>query len=128
MSDVFIASDNILSPIGVTTAENFMQLTKNISGIQLHDNKALSDQPFYASLFDDTHDFIKDNGNSAYTRFEQLLIASIGNALENSGIDAGDKKTVLIISSTKGNISLLETHVFDPALKKRIALHTSAVF
>ena len=126
MPEVFIVSDNILSPIGLTTAENFLQLTKNISGVQLHDNKNLSDEPFYASLFGNTHPSIKNNSNNSYTRFEQLLIASIRNALENSGIDCSDKKTVLIISSTKGNISLLETHAFDPAIKKRIALHTSA--
>jgi len=126
MQEVFIVSDNILSPIGVTTAENFERLTNNISGVQLHDDISLSDQPFYASLFDNTHQFIKDNGDISYTKFEQLLIASISNALENSGIDTSDKKTILIISSTKGNISLLEANTFDQALKKRIALHTSA--
>ena len=36
------------------------------------------------------------------------------------------KKQDLIISSTKGNISLLETEANNEALKKRIALHTSA--
>lgn len=126
MADVFIASDNILSPIGLTTAENFVQLTKNISGVKMHNNTSLSDQPFYASLFKNDYPFIKDNSNIAYTRFEQMLIASISNALENSGTDPTDKSTVLIISSTKGNISLLETHTFDPALKKRIAMYTSA--
>ena len=44
-----------------------------------------------------------------YTKYEQLLLASISNAIEKAGIDVKDKKTVLIISSTKGNISLLET-------------------
>jgi len=126
MPDVFIVADNILSPIGSTTAENFLKLTENISGVQLHNDTALSDEPFYASLFDRSQQFIKDSGNISYTRFEQLLIASVGNALENSGINTADKKTVLIISTTKGNISLLENNPFDRALQKRIALHTSA--
>ena len=38
----------------------------------------------------------------------------------------GIKKTLLIISTTKGNISLLETEEYNNALKQRIALHTSA--
>lgn len=122
MSDVYIVSDNIVSPIGSTTAENFSQLTKNISGIQLHNNRSLSDEPFYASLFDKNF-FTKDTD---YTRFEQLLIASISDALKNADVDAKDPKTILIISSTKGNIDLLEAGVPDASAKKRIAMHTSA--
>jgi 3-oxoacyl-[acyl-carrier-protein] synthase-1 len=126
MTDVFIASDNILSPLGSTTAENFTQLTKNVSGIKQHSNAMISADSFYASLFDNNTPFINDSNNGTYTKFEQLLISSIQNALQKSGIKTGDKKTVLIISSTKGNISLLETEQYDPALKKRIALHHSA--
>jgi 3-oxoacyl-[acyl-carrier-protein] synthase-1 len=122
---VFIVSDNIVSPIGLTTAENFAQLKNGASGIRKHQDTALADQPFYASLFDHKSDFIQDNVNK-YTKFEQLLIASIKDALQNSNIDAGDKKTVLILSSTKGNISLLETESSNPALQKRIALPASA--
>ena len=46
--------------------------------------------------------------------------------LQNSGINAGDQKTILIISSTKGNISLLESETPSKELNKRIALTTSA--
>ncbi len=122
MSDVYLVSDNIVSPIGLTTAENFSQLTKNISGIQLHDDRSLSDEAFYASLLDKNY-FIKD---ARYTKFEQLLIASIGDALKKADMDAKDKKIILIISSTKGNIELLEAGVPDASVKKQIAMHTSA--
>ena len=43
MSGVFIVSDNILSPIGLTTSKNFGQLKKSVSGIQKHHDTALSD-------------------------------------------------------------------------------------
>ncbi len=36
MQGVFIVSDNILSPVGLTTAENFLQLKKGVSGIKKH--------------------------------------------------------------------------------------------
>ncbi len=124
MPSIFIASDNILSPIGSTTAENFSQLTKNISGIQLHNDPLMSDEPFYAALFNNTDPFIKEAGS--YTKFERLLIASISDVLQNSRIDVRDKKTILIVSSTKGNISLLENNILDAPLQKRIAMHTSA--
>lgn len=124
MKDIFICSDNILSPIGSTSAENFEQLLKLVSGIKKHDNASMSEQTFYASLFNGDENFTKEK--AAYTKFEQLLIASISDALKNSSIQPADKKTILIISSTKGNISLLETENVDPSLKERMALHHSA--
>ncbi|HTB52574.1 MAG TPA: beta-ketoacyl synthase N-terminal-like domain-containing protein [Ferruginibacter sp.] len=120
MKDVFIVSDNIISPLGTTTAGNYIQLKNAISGIKRHDDKKISPVPFYASLLHDFHSQV--NG----TKFEQLLIASIADALKNSGIDSSNKNTLLIISSTKGNISLLETEEYSPQLKDRIALHSSA--
>jgi 3-oxoacyl-[acyl-carrier-protein] synthase-1 len=123
--DVFVVADNVLSPIGKTTAENFDQLKKNISGVNQHHHLRISARPFYASLFDEEETFINSNGTD-YTKFELLLIASIADALKNCGIDVADKKTILIISSTKGNISLLETQENTPELQKRIALSTSA--
>ena len=122
MKAVFIASDNIISPLGSTADENFQQLKGNISGVKQH-SAPFSPQPFYASLFDNDKIFESD---SKYTKYEQLLLASISNAIEKAGIDVKDKKTVLIISSTKGNISLLETEPYNEALKQRISLYTSA--
>ncbi|MBC7887769.1 MAG: beta-ketoacyl synthase [Ferruginibacter sp.] len=125
MKDVFIVADNIISPLGVSSAENFTGLTKGLTGIQQQHAPALSDIPFYASLLSDTHERLAEK-NSSYTKFEQLLIASVSSALENSKIDIRDKKTILIISSTKGNISLVENATITPQLKNRVALHTSA--
>ena len=137
--EVFIVSDNIVSPLGNTTAENFSKLKQNISSVKEHHDVNVSSKPFYASLFDsheprmyavkntDEHNFTPLDAHPAgYTTFEQLLIASIGDALLDNGIDAHDKKTILIISSTKGNISLLESETCNTTLKKRIALPTSA--
>lgn len=123
MTEIFISSDNITSPIGLTTAENFQQLKHNVSGVQLHDDIMMSDQPFQASLFNNEFNI---TNNSTLTRFENLLIASISDALANSKINPKDDKTILIISSTKGNISLLETEPASPSLNERVSLNTSA--
>ena len=123
MRDVFVASDNIFSPIGFTTGENIANLKNNISGVKQHNETVMSDQPFYASLFD-KNNFPPATNN--ITKFEQILIASINNALENSGIKTTDPKTILIISTTKGNISLLETETYNAETQSRIALHSSA--
>jgi 3-oxoacyl-[acyl-carrier-protein] synthase-1 len=124
MREVYVISDNILSPIGLTTAENFSQLKSGVSGIKEHYNTAIAGEPFYAALFDRDSDTISED--KKYTRFEQLLIASITDALKDSGINVGDKKTALILSSTKGNINLLETEENSEALQQRIALPASA--
>jgi 3-oxoacyl-[acyl-carrier-protein] synthase-1 len=130
MRDVFVAADNIFSPLGTTTAENFSQLKKGISGVARHDRPEMSDQPFYASLFDPAP--LPDD---RYTKFEQLLQSSIADALATGGFDPTDPRTILVLSTTKGNISLLETGTatggtatgMDQAqFNKRIALPTSA--
>jgi len=123
--DVFVVADNVLSPLGKTTAENFSKLKENHSAVKQHTNTAISPLPFFASLFNTHEQFVKADEHN-YTKFEQLLIASIADALNGSGIDVRDKKTALIISSTKGNISLLETELNNPDLKRRITLSTSA--
>jgi 3-oxoacyl-[acyl-carrier-protein] synthase-1 len=122
--DVFIIADNVYTPIGFTTQQNFEQIKNGVSGIQKHDRSDLSDVPIAASLFG--KDQIIVPGEHTYTKFEQLLAASITNALSHTDINIGVPKTGLIISSTKGNISLLETEENNNVLQKRISLNTSA--
>ena len=125
MTEIFVSSDNIVSPIGLTTAENFLQLKQNVSGIKMHTNNSMSEQPFQAALFADGSFAVNDQ-QKKYTKFENLLIASISDALAKSTINPTNKKTILVISSTKGNISLLETEETTDSLNKRISLNTSA--
>jgi 3-oxoacyl-[acyl-carrier-protein] synthase-1 len=122
---VFVVADNILSPLGKTTAENFSKLKQQVSAVKLQHDLNIAARPFYASLFGNDESFLTIEPDY-YTKFEQLLIASIAAGFQDSGIAVPDKKTVLIISSTKGNIGLLENEILNDALKKRIALPASA--
>jgi 3-oxoacyl-[acyl-carrier-protein] synthase-1 len=124
MREVFIVSDNIISPLAGNTAENFAMLQQGVTAIREHMNLSMSDQPFYAALLASPVPGLRDE--PGFTKFEQLLISSIEGALLNSPVSLADGRSILVISSTKGNISLLETSPPDAALKKRIALHTSA--
>jgi len=129
MTDVFAVSDNILSPLGMTSAENFERLKEGVSGIRLQEDKSISDEPFYAALFDlkmDEELAASIPLSRNFTKFERLLIASVRQALAGSGVDPADPGTALIISTTKGNISLLEAAEPVPDLTTNIALHTSA--
>jgi 3-oxoacyl-[acyl-carrier-protein] synthase-1 len=121
MKEVFVVADNVFSPIGNTAAENFEQLKKGVSGVQQHNNN-IAGHAAYASLFKEDP-FKKE---TTYTRFEQLVIASVQEALLQANLNLEDNKTIFILSSTKGNISLLETETLNEELKKKISLHHSA--
>jgi 3-oxoacyl-[acyl-carrier-protein] synthase-1 len=124
MRAVFVVAENIWSPLGTTTEENFEALKKDRSGIRLHEDPRLSPTPFYASLFPEgTQGAPSKKG---HTKFEQLLIASITTALSQTQIDLQDHKTALVISSTKGNISAIEDQAYSKELKDQVALHHSA--
>jgi vesicle coat complex subunit len=51
MPAVYIVADNIYSPIGATTDENFERVKQGISGIKKHSNPALADEDIHVSLF-----------------------------------------------------------------------------
>ncbi len=121
---VYLIAENIISPLGFTARENLEQLRENNTGISLHKKPAFSPVPFYAALMEDD---IAVPGLESYTRFEQLLIRSVKDALNGAAITAGNADTILVISSTKGNISLLEQQApVNAALKKRMTLHHAA--
>ncbi|WDZ98752.1 beta-ketoacyl-[acyl-carrier-protein] synthase family protein [Mucilaginibacter sp. SJ] len=122
MKKVYLVADNIYSPLGATTVQNFEHLVNGVTGVRQHDDKARCNEPFFASLCEKGY-FQTDEH---LTKFEQMLIASLTETLYGVDKNISDKKTVLIISTTKGNISLLETEKPGPDLEERIALHTSA--
>lgn len=126
MKDVFVCADNIFSPIGSTTAENFTQCRKNISGIQLHNRQDMSAEPFQAALFPGEIEMPVNGNPAGFTQFETLLIRSVQDALKGCSIQPADNRTVLVLSTTKGNISLLETEPVTEELYQRVSLNTSA--
>ena len=122
MPAVFVIADNIVSPLGATTEENFSALKQGISGIREHHDTSLADEPFYAALFGKE----EPGKDQHYTRFEQLLIDSLSNSLRHEPGIAVDRKTVLIISSTKGNINRVEKESSDPDIQHLVSLPASA--
>jgi len=129
MQPVFVESHNIVSPLGTGSSENFSQLKKGISRVQLHTKIDIDDFPFWASLIEKEQlktisSEISNTGD--YTRFELLLMASIKDALKSSSVDSTNDKTIFIFSTTKGNISLLEQQPASAKLHERINLHHSA--
>lgn len=128
--EAYIVADNIISPLGFSSFENFEQLKKKQSGVRKHTNSDLSLEPVFASIIDTQQlnsEFEKLEPQEEFTRFEKMVILSISDCLkQNQKIDIQSKKTLLIISTTKGNIDLLETSVATQIDKKRIYLWETA--
>ena len=108
---IYIASDNIISPLGFSTSVNFEALKQMKSGVQRLEKTHLSNTPIYAALIDDKKidtTFQKINTTELYTKLEKLIILSVQDALnKNSKLDITSPKTLIILSTTKGNIDLL---------------------
>ena len=131
MSDVYILVDNIISSLGFNTQENIRNIKKNITGIKLVNDSALSPTPFYASLIDSNQlnsEFKKIDNPEKFTRFEQMAILSINDAINNSKVDIKDKGTLIIISTTKGNIDILEPANKEKYGYNRVYLWETAKF
>ncbi|HET6225108.1 MAG TPA: beta-ketoacyl synthase N-terminal-like domain-containing protein [Bacteroidia bacterium] len=126
----YIAADNIISPLGFTSEENFEQLKQMKTGVQKINSSAYAPDPIHAALIDDQkieNEFEKLNTSTSYTRLEKLILLSVTAALkQNTGIDVSSKKTLLIISTTKGNIDLLDPTNAQNFDKKRVYLWETA--
>ncbi len=117
MKKVWMAADCVLSPLGLTTEENFSSIQKGLTGIhQIHES-ALSTIPFFASSIQDL------TIESGQTRFESMCSHVIRHVLK--GVSLPSERTILILATTKGNISLLEENQPD---HPRIHLHATAAW
>jgi 3-oxoacyl-[acyl-carrier-protein] synthase-1 len=107
----YIAGDNIITSLGFTTAANFDKISAGITGVKIVHENELYPEEFPASLVDKSllNSEANEKGiDKAYTRFEQLIILSVTDAISGLNIDLTSPKTLLIISTTKGNIDLLK--------------------
>lgn len=126
----YIIADNIISPLGFTSSENFEQLKQMKTGVQRLENTPLSVEPVCAAVIDSKKleaEFHKLNTKENYTRLEKMAILSINNCLkQNTNIDFTSTKTLLVLSSTKGNIDLLDPSLASKFDKKRVYLWETA--
>ncbi len=108
---MYIESSNIISSLGWTTKENIENILNGRSGIKLCNDRSLSPFDFPLSAVNNdilAQESIKTKLDSSYSRFEKLCILSIIDALKQSQVDLKSKRTLLILSTTKGNIDMLD--------------------
>jgi 3-oxoacyl-[acyl-carrier-protein] synthase I len=126
--EVFTSYHHILSPLGSGSGENLSAVLNNRTGFkQLTYGK--TGELFCLSVI--PNDLIEKvnstiSNESEFTRLEKFSIHSIQNVLDVSGVSLEDAGTLLIYSTTKGNIDLLEPSLKTSIPKERAHLSAMA--
>ena len=121
---IYRLSDNIISPLGTTTADNYQAVKARRSAVHRYDSRWNVREPFAAALFSDEQN--RQLAVKGLTRFESLAFRSAQQAIRESGIDVSSSRALFILSTTKANIELLggdaDDGVLSPAdAAKRVA-------
>lgn len=113
MINVYVEATNIITSLGFSTKENFKNIVNQQSGIQIINNSDLWHSPFPASIID-TNLIDKEINDKSLTKFDKLILTSAKKALQKSKIDPSSNRTLFILSTTKGNVNLLEKNALHP--------------
>ena len=111
MKKAYIESDNIITSLGFTTEENLDAFKNMISGLQLISESPDFTNSFFGSLINkQKFESIVEKYSipEGYTFFEKLCIVSISQALSKVSFNYKGEGTLFILSTTKGNIELLD--------------------
>ena len=106
-------ADNIVSPLGTTSEANYLAVKSGKSELKRYEGKWNLPEPFVASLIDRPSlddEFAAHNIDDRFTFFEKVVILSSCKALANAKIDASSEKVLFILSTTKGNVHLLDAN------------------
>ncbi|CAN5385832.1 beta-ketoacyl synthase N-terminal-like domain-containing protein [soil metagenome] len=128
-SSAYIIAENIVSPLGFTAEENFKNVSQNKTGVKTIHDVSFIPLPFSGAQIDNgilQQNFEKLHATEKYPRLEKMMLLSIADAVERSGIDATGSDTVFVFSTTKGNIELLHSKFKDEFEPSRILLWKTA--
>lgn len=133
--EVYITDYNCVTPLGFDVSSNWNALVEGKSGVGLH--KIIENQePFYASMIDsekldeEFNRFFNSaqkseiqrlaSDNVSFTKLEKMFLLSLKPLVEKHPIS---EETAFILSTTKGNISLLKN---EKTLPKSVFLSNLA--
>lgn len=116
MTKTYLSYNNIFSGLGFDSETVVENISKGNSGLQKYEIPSLLPEPFCASMV--SSELIKDEFNkiaeaSKFTKLEQMLILSLKKVIDASKISLNEN-VGLIISTTKGNIDVLENESTFP--------------
>lgn len=108
MTDIFISADSLITPFGLGSDLAFGKIVSGETAVKKYENPGLSLNGFYASLIEEKNEWFSSlDLDDSYTRLEKLIILSLNELFSRNSI-LPTERTLFVLSSTKGNISLLE--------------------
>lgn len=123
-----VVSTNIVSPLGMSSQENWRAVMQGRSALRRLENYKGIPLPFVASVF--TPEQVEELAVEGFTRFESLAIRSITEALTHTNLELHGERTIFILSTTKADVEELgfveemDGDYHRPALSaQRIAEH-----
>lgn len=104
-------ADNIISPMGMTSEENYEAVKAGRSALHRYEDLWNLPEAFTASLMN--RETVEDAFaalpvEKEYTFFEKIVLLSASRAVERAGIDPSSERVLFILSTTKGNVFLLD--------------------
>jgi 3-oxoacyl-[acyl-carrier-protein] synthase-1 len=105
---IYIGAEEIVSPLGQNTEENFRAICENRSGISLVAHAGFGNESVHLS---------KINFLPERNKFEYLLIDTLSKAINS--VDSclvSSEKTIVIISSTKGDLDRNISNPFEESI------------
>ena len=124
MTEVYLSYNNIVTSLGFDSATVVGNIHNEISGLQLINDKELFSQPFCSSIINQkelNNSFASIATEGNFTKLEKMMLTSLNSVIKDSKIPLS-KKVGLIISTTKGNIDVLNKNSKFP--KERAYLAT----
>jgi 3-oxoacyl-[acyl-carrier-protein] synthase I len=129
---VYISDDNVITSLGFGTDEVIRNIRRDCTGIRTISDTLLYPAPVSLSTVDTSRldelflktvaRFHPGGSEQTFTRMEKLLILSVGDVVKDKPEEFFGHDTLLVISSTKGNIDLLEKEKKDLFEPDRIKL------
>ena len=110
MNKVYLSHNNIVSGYGFDSTAAITQISDEVSSLQLLEDTSILPQPFYSSRLN--HDNLEEtysklNPQEKHTQLEKMFIVSLSKTISEANIEITDR-VGLVISTTKGNIDVLE--------------------
>ena len=113
MTDIFISADSLITPFGIGSELAFEKIKSGETAIKKHSNPKLSPNDFFASLIEENDQWFAGlNLDESFTRLEKLIILCLKNLISKTNVQLTEK-TLVVLSSTKGNISVLDNPEFN---------------
>ncbi len=103
---VRVIADNIISPLGMSTEQNYLAVKAGQSALQRYEQHWGLPDAFTASLFTDEQNAAMHL--DGFTRFEALVMRCVQPLLAAADIDVTSDRGVFILATTKANIEQLQ--------------------